>query len=323
MIHLEVLALVSLGSLVFRYQINGTVKRCWKALHRPGNATLLLHIVLSVAEVIRYYTRRYHNEFYLPYGNNAHNKTVIQQVYNTSAESSSIYSGQEDFIGFSIIQQGPKLPTATLLDLLLMLVQCHTSLVLARDRVWAGHKSILRPVYHAQTLFRIMFTAGSFFLSSNSFPRLPLINAPLAQILETIPIFESWLDPSQLYRASVMINASFIYPRLLVWTLCRLGGVGPLGRRYRDVYTLSIFLSAVVAMHDGGITLGPQLYIAGVVVFVVLERWVARKVLERGAKETVVAKKGPGAKDRLVDFLFWYGFVEIDMLRGGKEEQKQ
>ncbi|KAK8112616.1 hypothetical protein PG984_013142 [Apiospora sp. TS-2023a] len=276
MIHLEVLALVPLGTLVFHYQINGTIKRCWKTLHRPGNATLLLHILLSVLEVMRYYSRRYHNEYYLPYSNSIKNESVFQQVYNTSAESTSIYSGQDDFIGSDITKQGPKLPTATLLDLVLMLIQCHTSLVLARDRVWAGHKSILRPVYHSQTLFRILPTVGSFFLSSDLSPQLPL---------EMIPVFESWVSPEQLYRASVMVNVSFVYPRLLVWTLCRLGGVGPLGNRYRDVYTFSIFLSAVVAMHDGGIALGPQLYIAGVVMFVVLERWVARKMLERAAKK--------------------------------------
>ncbi|KAK7964311.1 hypothetical protein PG996_008000 [Apiospora saccharicola] len=325
--HLEVLALVPLGTLVFHYQINGTIKRCWKALHRPGSATLLLHILLSVFEVMRYYSRRYHNEYYLPYSNNANNTTVFQQVYNTSAESTSIYSGHDEFIGFGTTKEGPKLPTATLLDLVLMLVQCHTSLLLARDRVWAGHKSILRPVYHSQTLFRILPTVGSFFLSSDLSPRLPL---------ETIPGFESWVSPEQLYRASIMVNVSFVYPRLLVWTLCRLGGVGPLGRRYRDVYTFSIFLSAVVAMHDGGITLGPQLYIAGVVMFVVLERWVAREMLERaastveeeqkaeavtGESRKVVAKRGLGVKDRLVDFLAWYGFVEVDMLRSEKKEQ--
>lgn len=335
MIHLEVLVLASLGSLVFHHQINGTIKRCWKTLHRPSNAMLLLHIVLSIFEVARYYSRRYHNEYYLPYSNKASNETVIQQLYNSSDESSSMYSGRDDFIGSGIAKQGPKFPTATLLDLLLMLIQCHTSLVLARDRVWAGHKSILRPVYHSQTLFRVLPIAASFFLShSNSFPRLPL-SAPPAHVRETIPGFGSWVSPEQLYRAGVMVNASFIYPRLLVWTLCRLGGVGPLGRRYRDVYTFSIFLSAVLAAHDGGITLAPQLYMASVVMFVVLERWVARKVSERAAKKAeeqnasavagadnkpVLVNKGPGAKDRLVDFLSWYGFVEVDMLRNGKED---
>lgn len=336
MIHLEVFALASLGTLVFHYQINGTIKRCWKSLRRPSNATLLLHILLSIAEVVRYYGRRYHSQYYLRHSNITNNKPAFQHIYNTSEQSLPISSGQDGFIGFDITKQGPKLPTATLLDLVLMLVQCHTSLILARDRVWAGHKSILRPVYHSQTLFRILLTAGSFFLSSKSFPpRLPL-STSLAQILETIPVFESWVSPEQLYRASIMVNVSFAYPRLLVWTLCRLGGVGPLGNRYRDVYTFSIFLSAVVTMHDGGIALGPQLYIVGVVIFVVLERWVTYQVLQRAAKKveeehTAIAvagegretlgKKGRGAQDRLVDFLAWYGFVEIDMLRRGGEEQ--
>ncbi|KAK8030072.1 hypothetical protein PG993_011363 [Apiospora rasikravindrae] len=297
MIHLEVLALATLGTLVFRFQINGTVKRCWKALHRPSNATLLLHIVLSVLEVIRYYARRYHGEYYLPYSSS--NKTnTTQNIYNTSTATASIY-GQHEY-GFDIMQKqaAPRLPTADFLDLILMLIQCHTSLVLARDRVWAGHKSILRPVYHSQTLFRFLLTAGSFSLSSQLLASnitlivdsyFPLL-FPSLKLFEKIPIFDTWRSPEQLYRASVMVNVSFVYPRLLVWTLCRLGGVGPLGRRYRDVYTFSIFLSAVVAMHDGGVALGPQLYIAGAGMFVVLERWVARKILERAGG--VVSKGG-------------------------------
>ncbi|KAK6836787.1 hypothetical protein PG987_007282 [Apiospora arundinis] len=341
MVHFEVLALVSLGTLVFRYQINGTIKRCCKALNRKSNAILLLHIVLSVAEVVRYYVRRYYSEYNLPDGSNISGLTEISTAnYNITYDQDGC---QEDI---SISQQRRfRLPTANLLDLTLMLVQCHTSLILARDRVWAGHKSILRPVYHSQTFFRVLFTTTSFLLSSpykSSF--LPLFLLPFLQILEKIPTFDTWRDPEQLYRASVMVNASFVYPRLLVWTLCRLGGVGPLGRRYRDVYTFSIFLSAVVAMHDGGIALGPQLYIAGVGLFVVLERWVAQRVLERttrtpgesgvhrgkataqcGNGDAVLnrgdgsAKKEFGAKDRLVDFLSWYGFVEIDKLRNGEE----
>ncbi|KAK6859204.1 hypothetical protein PG995_005057 [Apiospora arundinis] len=366
MVHLEVLALVSLGTLVFRYQINGTIKRCCKALNRKSNAILLLHIVLSVAEVIRYYLRRYQSEYNLPGGSNISGLTKISTSdYNITYDQ----NGYRENI--SILQQKKsRLPTANLLDLILMLVQCHTSLILARDRVWAGHKSILRPVYHSQTFFRVFFTTTSFLLSSpykSSF--LPLFLLPFLQILEKIPTFDTWRDPEQLYRASVMVNASFVYPRLLVWTLCRLGGVGPLGRRYRDVYTFSIFLSAVVAMHDGGIALGPQLYIAGVGLFVVLERWVARQVLERAsgddisggmivgegenkqeesprsryapgigiAKDTVTSigvevgdgddlltrwggplKKGLSAKNRFVDLLSWYGFIEIDTLRSEK-----
>ncbi|KAK8062262.1 hypothetical protein PG997_014359 [Apiospora hydei] len=376
MIHLEVLALATLGTLVFRFQINGTLKRCWKALHRPSNATLLLHIILSVAEVVRYYGRRYHGEYYLPYSSSNNNKlAAARDIYNTSTASLWTYS--QDAYNLDVIRQHEaiRLPTANLLDLILMLIQCHTSLVLARDRVWAGHKSMLRPVYHSQTLFRILFTASSFLLSSPSlftnitptttaashFPSsilLPLLNL-LSLLLNKLPTSATWRSPAQLYRASAMVNASFVYPRLLVWALCRLGGVGPLGRRYRDVYTFAIFLSAVVAMHDGGVALGPQLYIAGVGLFVVLERWVARQVLERTAGGVGVGEEGPetkkgeegkeklregvlpaddGAvwvvkrglggsvkkgfafKDRLVDGLSWYGFVDIDMLRGGKEE---
>ncbi|KAK7959430.1 uncharacterized protein PG986_004284 [Apiospora aurea] len=52
-------------------------------------------------------------------------------------------------------------------------------------------------------------------------------------------------------------------------------------------------------MHDGGVALGPQLYIAAVGLFVVLERWVARQVLQRAGgvgvgEEGSETKKGEG-----------------------------
>ncbi|KAK7959431.1 uncharacterized protein PG986_004285 [Apiospora aurea] len=236
MIHLEVLALATLGTLVFRFQINGTLKRCWQALHRPSNATLLLHIILSVAEVVRYYGRRYHRECYLPYSSSNNKLVAARDIYNTSTTSTWTYS--QDAYNLDAIRkpEATRLPTANLLDLTLMLVQCHTSLVLARDRVWAGHKSMLRPVYHSQTLFRILFTTSSFLLSSPSLfiDLVPTINShipssllPLLTLLYKTPVFATWRSPAQLYRASAMVNASFVYPRLLVWTLCRLGGVGP------------------------------------------------------------------------------------------------
>ncbi|KAK8116417.1 uncharacterized protein PG998_004698 [Apiospora kogelbergensis] len=351
MIHLELFAVVTIGTVVFRHQINKTIKRCWKALHQRQNATLLLHIFISILEVARYYVRRYYYEYYLPYSNTRNNK--LMDVYNITTAGPLLTYNKQDVLNNTDAthNQGNHrvmLPTADLLDLVLMLIQCHTSLVLARDRSWAGHKSILRPVYHAQALMRFLLTAGSFFLSHSCSDSLPLSPSPFPQFLEILQVSATWHSPERLYRASVMINVSFIYPRLLVWTLKRLGSIGPMGRRYSDIYTFSIFLSAILSMHDGGVTLAPQLYLAVLGFFVVLERWVARKVLERAKiwtdansrKQDTAGKEGVrtakkedtiwaksnllktldfGVEDRVVDFLYWYGFVEKDMLQSENE----
>ncbi|KAI0124024.1 hypothetical protein BJ170DRAFT_70776 [Xylariales sp. AK1849] len=211
-----------------------------------------------------------------------------------------IFVGLLEIIRYHILALSGHPVHANGLDFVFMLIHVITSYHLAKEKGRIGNKSIIRPIYHSQALFRVIFTSLAY--------------------LGGLPEF---------HRASVKINVSFIYPRLLLFAGCRLG----LLDTYGEMYTISMFASSLLALHDSGVMLGPQMWLASFAGFVVLERWVAQEVAKRdfgsedqaGTREAEDQRsKRSGAtalsiQDLIIDLLHSCGFVEVDTLkRGGK-----
>ena len=128
-----------------------------------------------------------------------------------------------------------------------------------------------------------------------------------------------------MHRGSVMIVVGNIYPRLVIWVARRLR-MDAL-KRYSDIYTMAMFVGALPTMYDTGVPMGPQVFLAAFLAFVLLERWVAQKLVQRKALEThkvIGQEEGSGdgkkslakqAEGFFVDMLWRGGFVETDLLR--------
>lgn len=131
-----------------------------------------------------------------------------------------------------------------IIDVILAIIQTTTSFQLTRDRVFLGYRPMLKPVYYSQAILRLFFSA---FAHAYSQP---------------------WL-----YKASIVINMSFVYPRLITYMARRLFDK----RMVSDgnIHTFSVLVSALLAMHDTGVPLGPQILLIFSAWFVWLEKWMA------------------------------------------------
>lgn len=253
---LEAFVVFTLTTLTFQAHTNGAIRRSLKALHKPLNVTVLVHVATGMFEVLRYYIRRF-----------------------TQSDGAEV--------------------RPDILDLTSMVIQSLTAYRLARDRAFVGDKSIIRPVYHTQATCRVLLTISSF-----------VLNKP-------------WM-----HRGSVMIVVGNIYPRLIIWVARRLR-MGAL-ERYNDIYTMAMFVGALPTMYDTGVPMGPQVFLAAFVAFVLLERWVAQKLVHRKALEAngiSGREEGSGdgqspltkqAEDFVVDILCRGGFVETNLLKASK-----
>lgn len=253
LLSLEAFAVFVFSTLTFQGHTSGAVRRSLKALQKPLNVTVLVHVTTGTLEILRYYLRRF-----------------------AQREGAEV--------------------RPDILDLTLMAIQVLTAYRLARDRAFIGDKSIIQPVYHTQATSRVLLTLGSFLLA------------------------KPWM-----HRGSVMIVVGNIYPRLAIWVACRLRLDA--FKRYRDIYTMAIFVGALPTMYDTGIPMGPQVFLVAFVAFVLLERWVAQKLVQRKALEAgrVAGREEGGAEGKVslakqaealfVDLLCSGGFVETNWLK--------
>ncbi|KAI0596637.1 hypothetical protein F4775DRAFT_563756 [Biscogniauxia sp. FL1348] len=168
------------------------------------------------------------------------------------------------------------------LDLVVTVAHSLTCLVLARDRK-VGDRALTRPTHQSLALIRIALAVAA--VANND-------NAQAAAFY---------------HRAAVRIMNAFLYPRLLI----RLGGALAALPSYSAVYAASMFLSCLLCLHDAEVRFGPQAYLAVFVANVLLNRWVAGRVVE-SEKAGVPC----GTVPRL---LAAAGFVELKALREGRE----
>lgn len=159
-----------------------------------------------------------------------------------------IFVGYSEILRYYILMLSKRPIHTETLDLIFMFIHTGTSFHLAKAKGKIGNGTILRPIYHSQALFRVVLT--------------------------TLAYTQNFAN---LHRASIMINASFLYPRILIYIIVRLRVL----TNYSDMYTASMFISALLAMHDSGITMGPQIWLATFMGIIILERWVAYAVIER------------------------------------------
>ncbi|KAI1839790.1 hypothetical protein JX266_013996 [Neoarthrinium moseri] len=195
----------------------------------------------------------------------------------------------------SILKDGQH-ANPTYVDFLVMAFHSWTSHYLVKEGHYAGHKNIAQPVFHAQMLIRLAISFCSVFLG---FPAL--------------------------HAATIKINAAASYPRILIWVASQLKALPT----YRDVYTAVMFIGSLLAMHDSGITYGPQIFIGCWVGVYLLESWVARNI---NIGETMIPKQHPSLsahmKDCVANFLYHVNFVnqgELQkwrMINGGRLKEQ-
>lgn len=138
-----------------------------------------------------------------------------------------------------------------------------------------GYRPVLRPVYHSQAIIRLLFSVFAY--------------------IYTQPL---------LYKASIMINLSFVYPRLITYMARKLF----IGRTisHGNIYTISVLFSALLAMHDTKVPLGPHVLVICSAGFVWLERWTARKRVQYLKLASVMGSNCPYESDRYT----WWGIME-------------
>lgn len=182
------------------------------------------------------------------------------------------------------------------IDVSLAILQTVTSFQLTQDRVFLGYRPVLRPVYHSQAILRLLFSIFAY----------------------------TYTQPS-LHKASIVINLSFIYPRIITYVARRLF----VGRTmsHGNIHTTSVLLSALLAMHDTGFPLGPQVLLVCSAVFFWLEQWTARKRLQHLKVISLMSSDCQHWSDLykwwgimeswIVSLLCQFGIVETGILRGG------
>ncbi|KAI1486312.1 hypothetical protein F5X96DRAFT_249114 [Biscogniauxia mediterranea] len=174
--------------------------------------------------------------------------------------------------------------TPDALDLLVTVAHSLTCLVLARDRK-VGDRALTRPTHQSQALIRIALAALAAYAHAD------------AQV-EAAAFYQ---------RAAVRVMNAFLYPRLLI----RVGGALAALPSYSAVYAASMFVSCLLCLHDAGVRFGPQAYVAVFVANVLLNRWVAERVVESERDDAPC-----GIVPRLLSAA---GFVELKALRDGRE----
>ncbi|KAH6645730.1 hypothetical protein BKA67DRAFT_541887 [Truncatella angustata] len=182
----------------------------------------------------------------------------------------------------------------TYLDFAVMVFHSWTSHYLVTEGHYAGHKHIVQPVFHAQTLLRLAISFCSVFLG-----------------------FPSW------HSATIKINAATSYPRILVWAAKKLNVLPT----YKDVYTAVMFIGSLLTVHDSGVWYAPHIFIGCWAGLCLLERWVAQEmfVKNRGQCFSEPSSWYGGLKDGVVNVLNATGFVnrcELRMLQKRFEEEE-
>ncbi|KAI1495720.1 hypothetical protein F5X99DRAFT_425750 [Biscogniauxia marginata] len=171
------------------------------------------------------------------------------------------------------------------LDVLLTVAHSLTVFVLARDRK-VGDRALTRPTHQSLAAIRIGLGVAAYAYASPA---------------------GDGLRAAFYHRAAVRIMNAFLYPRLLI----KLGGALGVLPGYSAVYAASMFLSCLLCLHDAEMRFGPQVFIVVFVGNLLLNRWVAERVVE---SERNNIQCSPIAR-----LLFRAGFVELKGLRDGRE----
>ncbi|KAI5918284.1 hypothetical protein F4810DRAFT_692859 [Camillea tinctor] len=170
------------------------------------------------------------------------------------------------------------------LDFLVTVSHSLTCLVLARDRK-VGDRTLTRPTHQSLALIRIALAAAAYrALGAGDHAQAAFY-----------------------HRAAVRIMNAFLYPRLFI----KLGGALAALPSYSAVYAASMFVSCLLCLHDAEVRFGPQVYMVMFVANMLVNRWVAEKMVESERTDVPC-----GTIPRL---LYRAGFVELKALRDGRE----